>query len=142
MIHQPPEKLARAVDRAARLRATGVGWHEIAQELGRPVGTVRHWPFAYREHWDQLMAMYQRSIASEAASEAIGVLRVLLRSDNDRIRCDAAKKILDARGPVPPPAEAPPPTDLNRFAEYLEGLTDEDLLSVLGAKDARDPGGA
>src|SRR5262245_37012513 len=119
MTHMPPKKLARAADRACRLRATGTGWHEIAQELGRPVGTIRHWPFLFRQHWDQLTAMYQRSVANEAASEAVGVLRILLRSENNQIRSDAAKRILDARGPVPPPADAPPPTDLTRFAEYL-----------------------
>jgi Homeodomain-like domain len=138
MIHMPPKRIARAIERAAQLRATGMGYLEIARELGRPVNTVRNWSYTYRDHWNQLMATHQQGVTTDAYSEALASLRVLLRSDDERIRRDAAKAILDTTGPIQPVPDQPPITDLHRFADYLEGLSDEDLLALLGAKDTRD----
>jgi len=80
-------------------------------------------------------------VTTDAYSEAIAALRVLLRSDNERIRRDAAKAIADTCGPVAPAAGSAPITDLQRFADYLEGLSDDELVALLGTKDTPERGG-
>jgi len=56
----PPARIARAVERAAQLRATGMGYVEIARQLNRPVSTVVNWPWRYRDYWNQLIAPASR----------------------------------------------------------------------------------
>jgi hypothetical protein len=126
----PPSNLVYLVERAAELRAAGNSWEQTAQKLGRCADTIRNWPRRYRAFWDQAIAIARRNTAADAGDEGLAILRTLLRSDDDKVRREASVRLLDLR---PDAGDTPAASnELVRFVEFLEGLSDAELDSLLG----------
>ena len=134
----PPPELISAVERAAELRAAGFAWKGVAQELDRPQDTVEKWPRRYPDFWAARLAAARAEVRDGAADESVAVLRTLLRSDDEKVKRDAARDLLTR---ATPKVEAEPPkrSDLHRLADFLEGLTDDDRRALLGDDLPDDP---
>src|SRR5262245_15708510 len=76
---------------AAEHRAMGLKWESVAGRLGRPPETVRRWPVRYPEAWQRLYRAAERRAIAEGGAEARTVVRTLLRSKDERVRCNASK---------------------------------------------------
>jgi hypothetical protein len=126
--------------RAAELRATGNSWEAVAAQMHRSVSTIRKWPNLYAERWHAALRAAERRLLADAGAESVLVLRQLLRSDDEKVRRDAAKFLIDLRleqAKLDPPAtSSAPPSDIQLFAAFLEGLTDEQLEQL--AADLRN----
>jgi hypothetical protein len=125
----PPEAV---LARAAELRAAGNGWEVVAQTLRRSLPVVRRWPDLFPDRWQAATRLAERRLLSDASAESVLVLRQLLRSNDDKVRRDAARLLVSLRleqakldQKAEPEAAAPTPDRL--FAEFLEAHTDEQL---------------
>lgn len=142
----PPESL---LSHAAELRAGGLGWDAVAAKVGRAADTVRKWPALYPDRWAAALRDAERRLVGEAGAESVLVLRSLLRSDDEKVRRDAARFLLtlrlelaklDARADAP----APPASDAARLVAFLEGHTDDELERLVADlhPPVREPGPA
>jgi hypothetical protein len=127
-MHTPPEKIVRLVERAAELRAAGHTWEQIAKKLRRSLA-IRGWRRRYPEFWNRAIADARRELAAQASAEGLTVLRNLLLSQDEKVRRDASARLLALRPNDDLPQ--PPPSDLLRYVQILEGMTDDDLESLL-----------
>jgi len=123
--------------RAAELRAYGSTWPAVASELDRSVTTVRRWPAMYPERWRVAVHQAERQIAAEAAGESLLILRQLLRSEDPKIRSQAARTLvrlrlelekLDLRAAAQ--RVAAPASEAQRLVALLESHTDEQLTQM------------
>jgi hypothetical protein len=121
--------------RAAELRAAGSTWDAVAAKLNRAADTVRRWPILYPDRWQSALRAAERRLVSEAGAESVLVLRTLLRSDDEKVRRDAARFLiylrlelakLDQKASGEPPTPQPT-SDTARLVAFLEGHTDEQL---------------
>lgn len=149
MSHTPPEDVVLA--RAADLRAAGLSWDTVAARLLRPADEVRAWPTLYATEWRTALHAAERRLVGEASAESVLILRQLLRSQDEKVRRDAAKFLVDLRlglAKLDQPASPPPPpvaSDTARFVAYLEGHTHEQLAELVAAcrrPDVPGDGGA
>jgi hypothetical protein len=76
---------------AAAHRARGLKWESVAELLGRAPETVRRWPDRYPEDWQRLYRAAECRVIAEGGAEARTVLRALLFSKDERVRCSASK---------------------------------------------------
>ena len=138
----PVTKIVRAVEAAAELRALGHSWEYVARKVRRSPDTVRRWPRLYPDLWARVATDTRRDRTTEAAGEAVAVLRDLLRSEDEKVRREAARDLL-ARAPDAEPAESSPPaaTRFHLIADYLGGLTDDDRRQLLDQALAHYAGG-
>jgi hypothetical protein len=117
--------------RASLLRAAGCSWESIAAQLGRPLERVLKWPDDDR--WPDLLAEAEKRVATEASSEAVLILRQLLRAKDEKVRRDAARFLIDLRyRHVARAARAGSPTsprsaDARRLVAFLETHSDDEL---------------
>jgi hypothetical protein len=119
---------------AAELRAGGLNWEAVAAKVGRAADTVRRWPTLYPDRWQAVLHAAERRLVSEAGAESVLVLRQLLRSDDEKVRRDAARFLvylrlelakLDQKTPTPTSPHLT--SDAARLVAFLEGHTDEQL---------------
>jgi hypothetical protein len=90
-------QLLTLIQRAAALRASGVGWECVGREVHRAPETVRRWP---REHPDDWRRMYHEAEAvclAELAAESLFVLQKQLRSLNESTVFRAAQLLFKTR---------------------------------------------
>ncbi|MBY0514548.1 MAG: hypothetical protein K2P78_11630 [Gemmataceae bacterium] len=133
---KPPSEALLA--RAAELRAGGATWDAVAARLNRSADTVRKWPVAYPDRWHAALHAAERRLVAEAGAESVLVLRSLLRSDDEKVRRDAAKFLIDLRLELArldaqslPEAAPPPLTSAARdLVAFLEGHSDDDLARL------------
>jgi predicted transcriptional regulator len=123
--------MVRAVEAAAALRAAGYSWAYIADELGRRPETVRQWPRQYSDVWARVTAETRRDLVLEAGAEAVTVLRNLLRSEDDRMRREAARELAHLKAETQPADVPTARSPLHTLADYLGGLSDEQLRHML-----------
>lgn len=127
--------------RAALLRAAGCKWETVAAELGRPLEAVQKWPEKVPERWQLALADAERRVVTEATAEAVLVLRQLLRAEDEKVRRDAARFLLDLRFRlIAPPDTAdstpsPRSADARRLVAFLEAHSDDELARL--AADVR-----
>lgn len=120
--------------RAAKLRAAGRSWESVAAQLDRTVETVLKWPDD--EHWPTLLAEAEKRLAIDVSAEAILILRQLLRAEDEKVRRDAARFLLELRFRLaaPPdtsdPLPAPRSADARRLVAFLESHSDDDLARL------------
>jgi hypothetical protein len=126
----PPDD---ALARAALLRAAGCSWETVAAQLDRPLDSVQKWPEKVPERWQLALADAERRVVTEATAEAVLVLRQLLRAEDEKVRRDAARFLLDLRFKliVPPDTsdQSPSPrsADARRLVAFLEAHSDDEL---------------
>ncbi len=82
---------------AAELRAAGKSWEAVAAQVGRSARTVRGWVRAHPAEWRRAYRDAEAQLVVEAAAESVLVLRNLLRAEDDKVRRDAARQLLDFR---------------------------------------------
>jgi hypothetical protein len=127
--------------RAAKLRAAGASWESVAAQLGRTVETVLKWPDD--ERWPALLAEAEKRLAVEVSAEAVLILRQLLRAEDEKVRRDAARFLLELRfrlaapPDTPDPLPAPRSADARRLVAFLESHSDDDLARL--AADMHHP---
>lgn len=133
------------IDTAAELRAGGASWDAVAAAVGRAADTVRRWPRAYPGRWQAAYRAAERQLLTEAAAESVLTLRKQLRSDDERAGRDAADKLLKHRAAGRPRRRTKPkravPARAVRLAEYVHGLTDDQLDALIAELDAAPAGG-
>ncbi len=82
---------------AAELRAAGSGWDAVARKVGRSADAARRWPALYPDRWAAALRDAERRLLAEAGAESVLILRQLLRSEDEKIRRDAARFLIDLR---------------------------------------------
>jgi hypothetical protein len=88
------DNLMHLIAVAAYLRAIGLEWETIADNVGRSPETCRQWPIRFEREWQTCYRHAEATVISAAASEARGCLRMLTRSENVRVACSAAQTLL------------------------------------------------
>ena len=123
----------KLIRQAAALRAAGHAWEVVAAKLGRPVETIQPWPETHPELWRDAYDQARRSVLAEGEAEAVCVLRRQLRADDDKVRLDAARKLIDCGEELSPAKsrDDQPLSPLARFATHLEGLSDVEIDQLL-----------
>lgn len=133
----PPDEL---LELTAELRAGGLSWEVVAAKVGRSAETVRKWPAAYPDRWKAHLHAAERRLAREAAAESMLILRQLLRSDDEKIRRDAARLLsnlrlefdkIDQRAAARSPAGATQSDAVRLLAHFLGIYTDEQLTQLV-----------
>src|SRR5436190_20429259 len=89
----PHADLARLVARAAELRAAGASWDAVAAAVGRAADTCRRWPHSHPRLWRRAYRAAARQKLAEAGAEGLAMLRSSLRSEDEKVRRDAAKAL-------------------------------------------------
>lgn len=84
----------RLILRAAQLRAEGLSWEAIGQAVGRSRTAVSRWPWRYQAIWERGHARAAGLLAQDANAESVQTLRSLLRSPDEKIRRDAAQRLM------------------------------------------------
>jgi hypothetical protein len=136
-MNQPTTRILRALERAAMLRADGHGWETVARKLKRKVETVRSWPRLYPDEWYAAYDAYDRPGDDLAALEARESLRLLVRSEDEKVSQAAARCLQKERGRVAAPRAPKPTSDLHRFVDEMEGLSHEEHRKLLDEDIAR-----
>jgi len=140
------------VVKAADLRARGVSWAAVAAKVGRKVDTVEEWPKRYADVWKQALAEGRLAAASETASEGGAVLRLLLRSNDEKIKRDAVRlslefeaRALERTQPAAErDAEDTPDSEAVRIVKFAQGMSHDELRALLRevvAEEGSAPGG-
>src|SRR4051794_29755622 len=127
-----PAALARLVAVAAELKAGGVSWDQVASRVGRHPATCRRWTSRYADEWRRLFRAAQIRLLAEAGSEGMLELRRLLRSEDEKVRRDAARDLI-AHWERLRAAEDPPGTpadDKGRVLAFLEGLDHVEIRAL------------
>jgi hypothetical protein len=139
---QPTAAVFALMARAAELRAGGQKWEAVAAQLKRSAAACREWRKTYPAVWEQLLRDAHLQVAAEAGSEAVLVLRNLLRSDDEKVKRDAAVALLRLNPPARDESAGQdlPKNDAGRIAAYLESLDDAEtqrLIDDAGPADGR-----
>ena len=87
----PPDKLLPLLTTAAELKVAGASWAAVAQRVGRSPDTVRRWPALYPDAWQRLVCYAERQLHADVGAESVTTLRQMLRSEDEKIRRDAAR---------------------------------------------------
>jgi hypothetical protein len=90
----PPDVL---LFRAVEARAAGKNWATVGELVGRSPRTVCKWPQRYSERWEAALRAAARSLIDVAAAHAVGTLQNLLVSEDERIRAQAAWRLIYQR---------------------------------------------
>lgn len=115
---------------AAIYRAAGMSWEFIAKEFGKAPRTCRDWPHRHREIWEQQFNYAWDRICEEAGSEAMIVIRQLLRDEDKWLRLRSAQAILNHIAKrVPKQIQLSGPAGGPLRVEA--GISDAQLVSVL-----------
>lgn len=132
---------------AVELRMAGFRWESVAERLHRAVDTVRKWPLRYPDRWYAAVQAGELRHAVDSEAESVVILRNLARtSQDDRVRYQAAKAIIDMRlglGKLSSRSNAQPdtPADKSRLiSELLEKYDHEQFneLARQGAEQDRE----
>jgi transposase-like protein len=87
----PSAELRPLIVHAIELRAGGASWEHVGRQVERSPDTCRKWRRDYEEFWNSHYPKAEDKSITEAAGEALLVLRSLLRSQDERIRKDVAR---------------------------------------------------
>jgi hypothetical protein len=136
----PPDDL---LELTAELRAGGLSWEAVAAKVGRSAETVRKWPATYPDRWKAHLHAAERRLAREAAAESMLILRQLLRADDEKVRRDAARLLINLRVALDKidqraAAASPGPLLTAQSAKliiFLESHTDEQLERFIAERE-------
>ena len=91
----PSKQLLHRLDRAAELRANGIGWNAIARTLKCRPKTCRSWSMRYPRIWAILQVIATRAALRDAQMEALHTLRLLMRSSYPKVAFAAIKTVME-----------------------------------------------
>jgi hypothetical protein len=124
----PPDKLLPLLTAAAELRAAGASWPAVAAHVRRRADTVRRWPKLYPDVWAHLVAGAERQALADGGNEAVTALRQMVRSEDEKVRRDAAKVLVDLREAALRRTGDAGPADA--WARLAEAFTDQQLREL------------
>ena len=138
--------------RAVEARASGGSWEAVAKQVRRSAHTVRKWPRMYAERWASALRAAELAVIDSSAMESVHVLRELLRSKSDKVRVEAAWRLIYQRleqckiqqkpgGSIPLELSS----DAHRIAAFAKEHSDEeldDLVSSLCVTQVSEGGNA
>jgi hypothetical protein len=129
----PPDKLLPLLTAAAELKAAGASWAAVAAGVGRSPETVRRWPALYPHAWRRLLHDAERQLLTEVAAESVTTLRKMLRSEDEKVRRDAARILLTARNRTKSSDDGDAPAvddECLRIAAYLAQFNDDQVTDI------------
>ncbi len=140
-MRKPTTAVLSLLARAAELRAGGASWDAVGGKLARSPDTCRQWPRLYSDDWRRLYRAAAGRLTEEAGAEALTVLRALLRSEDEKVRRDAAQRLLDlCHEAAPKGKEAERPDgDNERIAAYLGERDDAQIEAIVEELLSRRP---
>ena len=95
MIHSPPSPTVESmIQVAAEMRAAGSNWESVGTKVGRRPETCRRWPAIHPELWKRHFRAAATQFAEDCATEARVFLRMLARSQDEKVRLQACKIML------------------------------------------------
>ncbi len=137
----PGPILLTLIKAAADLRAGGASWAKVGERLNREPDTCRDWPRRYPAAWRRAYRAAEDLFTEEAGAEAKTMLRLFMRSKNEKIGLAAAhalhrarenRRAEEDRAERAARAEADPArAEALRIAEYLTRLTDAQTDAVV-----------
>ncbi len=132
---KPPSESVLA--RAAEARAEGGSWDVVGMKVCRSPHTVRKWPLMYPDRWDAAMRAAGRRVIDDAAAESVFILRQLVRTGNDKLRQQAAWRLIYQRLELSKIelraaalAAPPPPSDAQLIAAFVEAHPRDQLIRL------------
>ena len=99
-------QLLTLIQRAAALRASGLGWECVGREVHRSAESVRRWPREHPEAWRRFYHEAEAVCLTEVAAESLFVLQKQLRSLNESTVFKAAQLLFKTRWAMRQHAEA------------------------------------
>jgi hypothetical protein len=129
-----PAKLRPLLALAAELRAGGTPWEAVAARVKRRPDTCRRWPDEYPDDWRQAYAEAERRMLADAGSEAVLVMRRLLRSEDDKVCRDVARTLAALRADLRKSERRAGPErsdDSARLAAFVGGLDDAQVQALI-----------
>ena len=146
--NQPPSD--KLLLEAVELRIGGYKWEAVAEKMHRAFGTIRKWPMRYPERWQAASERAEQRLAVDSNAESVVVLRNMLRTDDIKMRWQAAKTLvtlrlelgklglraLAAAGGKPP---GPPVEKTLALLGLLEQFSDDELAQLAEKKTSIDP---
>jgi len=90
---EPNAKITRMLSRAADQRARGVRWSGIAQALNRSQVALCEYVALHAATWERLLRLAEGRVFREAGSEALQVMRTLLRAESETIQRDVGRTL-------------------------------------------------
>ena len=130
---------AKTIRLAAELRAAGKSWELVARRMRRRVDVVSEWPEKFADTWRDAYEQARERVLADALAEAICVLRQQLRAEDEKIRLEAARKLVDRCGVPARESSDNRTSPLVRLATHLEGLSDVELQELLVEVRGRTP---
>ena len=135
----PHQQIESLIALAATLRAGGAGWADVAAKVGRSESRVRRWPQKYPEAWARHFRMEESHFLAEVAVEARQVMRLLLRSKDEKTQLRATFNMLKVRqaerarefAVEPPPVQEPIDPTVSLFISKMNKLSDEELDQMM-----------
>jgi hypothetical protein len=127
-----PKPLMTQLAKVIESRVLGLKWEAVAAKVGRRAETIRRWPTRFPQAWRRLYRAAECRILAEAGAEARSVLRHLLFSEDERVRCNAGKFLAALQEKVyqwedkREAAASPIDDEWAPFITYLQGLTEEE----------------
>ena len=112
---------------AAEMRSAGVSWELVGEAVGELPKDCKEWPRLFRNEWEPLYREAAQRRYDEASDEALAVLRVLLRDDDEKVKLRSADVILRVQHqrmlafPPPPPMSEIDMATMKRGREGEEG---------------------
>jgi hypothetical protein len=125
-------QLLRLLTQAAELKARGSSWDHVAAQVGRRPSTCRRWTTLYPAAWRRLFGEAQRRLVTDAGAEGVQALRSQLRSEDEKVRRDAARTLVGMLAQLHKADDGPadPADDAGRLREFLEGLDDARVTAL------------
>ena len=144
--HSPPA--ARLIRLAAELRAAGNAWERVAEDVGRPLAEVRTWPQRFPTRWRKAIETAVRLTLTESTAEAVLMLRMQLRSKDEKSVREAGMRLVQIRVALEKlyaatDADKPsdsPPGYADRLLALVRGMTDEELAVAGRVESLQAPG--
>lgn len=133
-----PSVSDKLLDKAAELRALGLGWELIGPKVHRSADRVSRWPREYPIRWAAALKRAEKDNLQNAAAESVNILRNQMRLKDEKLKQSAATSLLKHQSTVakkPARKKAALKTATGpalRLAEYVEALSDADLDQLLG----------
>jgi hypothetical protein len=135
----PHQQIESLIALAATLRAGGAGWADVAAKVGRSEGRMRRWPQKYPDAWARHFRMAESHFLAEVAVEARQVMRLLLRSKDEKTQLRATFNMLKVRqaerarefAVEPPPAHETIDPTVSLYISEMNKLSDEEFDQMM-----------
>src|SRR5262249_30641432 len=110
---------------------------KIGEQVGRHPDTCRHWPEHFPATWHRLFRAAEARHIATGGSEALAVLRIMLRNGSERARITAAQTLYRGRLAARVHSHEPDPSAEERLATEMSHLAAKETRACLLEKPIR-----